>query len=56
MTLADLTAILSEIGRKHPELVADEKVKRYILLLVEEGRSLHPQRTVALAPIDFSDL
>lgn len=38
MTLAELTAVLSEVSRKNPELVTDQKVRRYILLVVEEGR------------------
>lgn len=38
MTMAELSALLSEVGRKRPELVTDEKVRRYILLVVEEGR------------------
>lgn len=38
MTLETLTAIMSSVGKSHPELVTDEKVRRYILLVVEEGR------------------
>lgn len=40
MTLATVTSILSEVGRNHPDLVSDEKVRRYILLIVEEARKL----------------
>ncbi len=38
MTKAEITAILSEVNRKNPDLAQDEKVRRYILLVVEEGR------------------
>ncbi len=44
MKLSDLTAILSRVGRDHPDLVADEKVRRYILLVVEEGRQLPAEK------------
>jgi hypothetical protein len=40
MILAAITSILSEVGRNHPDLVSDEKVRRYILLIVEEARKL----------------
>lgn len=55
MKLADLTAILSRVGRDQPELVADEKVRRYILLVVEEGRRL-PAEKLPLAPVDTSQI
>lgn len=53
MTLADLTAIMSQVARDHPDIVTDEKVRRYILLLVEEGRKLKQLPTIELAPVDF---
>lgn len=49
MTLAELTAILSRVCRDHPELAADEKVRRYILLVVEEGRKQQRDDASALA-------
>lgn len=49
-----LTGILSKVGRDHPDLVADEKVRRYILLVVEEGRKL-PEAPTPKAPCDFDD-
>ena len=55
MTLAMLTAILSRVGRDHPDLVADEKVRRYILLVVEEGRKL-PGEKPPIAPCDRLDV
>lgn len=55
MTLATLTAILSRVGKEHPDLVADEKVRRYILLVVEEGRKL-PVERAPLAPVDVIDV
>lgn len=55
MILADLTALMSELGRKHPELVADEKVRRYILLLVEAGRAWKMPPLPELSPVDFDE-
>lgn len=55
MTLADLTALLSRVGKTHPELVADEKVRRYILLVVDEGRKL-PVPRPPFAPVDDLDI
>lgn len=45
MTLSELTALLSEVGRKNPELVQDPKVRRYILLVVEEWRKAAVEQT-----------
>lgn len=53
MTLADLTCIMSDVARQYPDLVSDEKVRRYILLLVEEGRKLKVLPNVELSPVDF---
>lgn len=55
LKLADLTSILSRVGRHHPELVADEKVRRYILLVVEEGRKL-PAEKLPFASVDTSKI
>ena len=50
-----LTGILSKVGRDHPDLVADEKVRRYILLVVEAGRKL-PAEKLPFAPVDTSQI
>lgn len=55
MTLAELTTILSRVCRDHPELAADEKVRRYILLVVEEARKLPVERPPP-APCDVMDI
>lgn len=44
MTLAAITAVLSRVGAAHPDIVTDEKVKRYILLVVEEARKPPTER------------
>jgi hypothetical protein len=38
MTPADVASLLSRVGKEHPDLVSDEKVKRYILLVMEEAK------------------
>lgn len=55
MSLSDLTAILSRVGRDHPDLIADEKVRRYINLVVEEGKKL-PAEKETIAPVDCSEI
>jgi hypothetical protein len=40
---------MSEVGAKHPDLVADEKVRRYILLVIEEARKAERP---PVAPVD----
>lgn len=55
MTLLTLTAILSRVNKAHPELATDEKVRRYTLLVVEEGRKLRVERP-PLAPVDVSEI
>lgn len=55
VSLSDLTAILSRVGRDHPDLIADEKVRRYINLVVEEGKKL-PAEKETIAPVDCSEI
>lgn len=56
MSMANLTVIMSEVGRQHPELVSDEKVRRYILLVIEEARRLNSSSRAATAPVDVIDV
>ena len=53
MRLETLTGIMSEVSRQHPELVADEKVRRYILLVIEEARKAERP---PIAPVDVIDV
>ncbi len=39
MTLAALTALMSKIGRKHPELVQDRNVALFIEACIEEAKN-----------------
>lgn len=53
MSLEAITATMSEVCRQHPELATDEKVRRYILLVIEEARKAERP---PVAPVDFSEV
>ena len=38
MTLADVTALMSKVGRKHPELVQSREVALFIEAVIEEAQ------------------
>lgn len=40
MTLADLTALLSRIGKRNPELMQPREARLLIDAIIEEGRKL----------------
>lgn len=42
VTLAELTTLMSKIGRKHPELMQDRNVALFIQLCIEEARKAKP--------------
>lgn len=52
MTLADLTALLSRVGRDHPKLMESREAKLLIDAIIEEGRKL-PRDRLPAAPVDF---
>lgn len=58
MTLADLTALMSRVGRKNPALVQDRSVAIFIEACIEEARLLPkpPAERAPLAPVDFSEI
>ncbi len=37
MSMPFMTEAMSAVGKNHPDLVSDEKVRRYILLIVGRG-------------------
>lgn len=55
MTLAALTALMSKVSRKHPELVQDRNVALFIEACIEEAKSL-PQDRAPTAPVDVIDV
>ena len=52
MTLASLTALMSAVGKKRPDLMQDRNVALFIQLCVEEARGLPAERP-PLAPVDL---
>lgn len=55
MTLAELTALLSRVGKRNPELMAARESRLLIDAIIEEGRKLPTERP-PLAPVDVSDI
>jgi hypothetical protein len=55
MTLADLTALLSRVGKRSPELMASRDNQLLIEAIIEEGRKL-PAEKVPRAPVDVLDV
>lgn len=55
MTLADLTALLSRVGNRHPELMTARENRLLIEAIIEEGRKLPPERPPQ-APVDVIDI
>lgn len=55
MTLAELTALLSRIGKKHPDLMKSRDAQLLIDAIVEEGRRL-PAGRAPVAPVDVLDI
>lgn len=53
MTLADLTALLSRVGRDHPKLTESREVALFIDACIAEGRKL-PVEQAPFAPADVS--
>lgn len=42
MTLADLTALLSRVGKRNPELMQSREAQLLVDAIIEEGRKLLP--------------
>lgn len=55
MTLADLTALLSRVGKQHPALMTSRDSQLLIEAIVEEGRKL-PAEKAPRAPVDDIDV
>lgn len=55
VTLAELTDLMSKVGRKHPELVQDRNVALFIEACIEEAKTL-PQDRAPIAPVDVSEI
>ena len=51
MTLETLATMLTRINSENPELAADEKVRRFTLILLAEWRKLPTERP-PIAPVD----
>lgn len=51
MTLAELTALMSRVGQRMPELVRDRSVALFIQACIDEARKL-PVEHAPLAPAD----
>lgn len=51
MTLADLTALLSRVGKEHPKLMEPRDAVLLIEAIIAEGRKL-PAVRVPIAPVD----
>lgn len=50
MSLADLTALMSIIGRKRPELVQDRNVSLFIQACIDEAKDMEQVREVGVTP------
>lgn len=50
MTLSDLTALMSRVGRRNPDLVQDRRVSKFIELCIDE---LREKKGVERAPVDI---
>lgn len=55
MTLADLTALLSRVGRQRPDLMKSRDSQLLIEAIIEEGRKLPAERPPR-APCDTIDI
>lgn len=55
MTLADLTALLSRIGRRDPELMSTRDARLLVDAIIDEGRKL-PAGKTPRAPVDVIDV
>lgn len=58
MTLADITAVMSRVGRANPALLQDRAVQLFIEAVIEEARKLPAGRSESppLAPVDLIDV
>lgn len=55
MTLSEMTALMSKVGKANPELFRDRKVAQFIQACIEEARKL-PVERAPFAPVDASDV
>lgn len=54
MSLARATALLSRVGKAHPELMESRDARLLIEAIIAEARKL-PVERAAIAPVDVSD-
>ena len=50
MNLAEMTALMSKVGRKHPELVQDRNVALFIQACIDEAKDVDQVREVGVTP------
>lgn len=59
MSLADLTALMSKVGKANPALVGDRNVALFIQACIEQQKiadAVQPKDRAPLAPCDFLDV
>lgn len=47
MNLAEMTALMSKVGRKHPELVQDRNVALFIQACIDEAKDIERETSPA---------
>lgn len=55
MTLSDVSALLSRVGRDFPHLMVSRDARLLIEAILDEARKL-PVERVAIAPVDLSEV
>jgi hypothetical protein len=50
MTLAEMTVLMSKVGRKHPELMQDRNVSLFIQACIDEAKDMEKVREVGVTP------
>ncbi len=55
MTLSELTALLSRVGKTHPELMNTRDARLLIEAIIAEARKL-PVERAPMAPVDRSEV
>lgn len=50
MTLAEMTALMSKVGRQRPELMQDRNVALFIQACIDEAKDVEQVRGVGVTP------
>ncbi len=50
MRVAELTALMSMVGRQHPELMQDRNVSLFIQACIDEAKDVEQVREVGVTP------